>query len=1113
LENVRIYELAKELNTTSKRLIEKLAEIDINVKNHMSYLEGHEIEALYKHIGVISHSGEKKGDEQKNVSSFTPQTRTDQKRNEKKDVPRIIRTTEISHTSSGDGQKDNVETLKRSDNKYKDTDKKKNSGHQGSKSKNDYKSGKKYGGIKVNVASSGLRAGLVRETDTMIHQLLTKKLNTDKKDKDIKQSHDKDGKDLSGSKEGQASTQTTTQTTAQAIGAEVKTEAKTNVPSVQKQDTKAEVKSKEKQDKIEVKTKKETPVKEGKTEAKAEVKAEVKAEIKAKEEMKSETKTEVRDEIKGEIKSKDETRAESKPAEKTKHEVEVKSIKTDESKESKVSGVKSEESVKTQETETLVKQDDAKSVTVSDAENVPKVDKSKAKQDDKSISYQDNIVQTSGSKKRSGYNRNKNFVSEKKNVKTILMADIEEEERLEGKRDYQSKDFDKSIKREQKRDVSKSKSSSIKRKKFRPHNINLDSSIGVSKILQEDELFIDDLLENTKNVSKKAKKSSKTKKEKNVENNNLEEAKTTVENTAPETIKIGDTITVKDLAEKLKKTAADVIKKLMMMGLMVTVNQEIDFDTAAIVADEYGVKVEKEEVVTEEDLLFDEGEDDEAKLVPRPPVVVVMGHVDHGKTSLLDAIRKTNVTESEEGGITQHIGAYTVKINDRNITFLDTPGHEAFTAMRARGAQVTDIAVLVVAADDGVMPQTVEAINHAKAAGVTIIVAINKIDKPTANPERVKQQLSEYGLIPEEWGGKVTMVPVSAKRRENIDLLLEMILLTADIMELKANPDKRAKGTVIEAKLDRNKGPVATLLVQNGTLHVGDAILTGTIFGRIRAMSDDKGQNIKSAGPSTPVEILGLPEVPESGEAFYVVKDEKLAKSFAEKRKEQQREQHLKTTTRVSLEDLFNQIQEGNIKELNVIVKADVQGSVEAIKQSLEKLSNDEVKINIIHGGVGAVTETDVRLAEVSNAIIIGFNVRPAPNVKEVAEEAGVEIKLYRVIYDAINDIEAAIKGMLEPTLKEVILGHAEIRQIYKASGVGTIGGAYVLDGKISRNSNVRVLRDNIVIYEGKLASLRRFKDDVREVTQGYECGLVVEKFNDIKEGDIIEAYGMEEVN
>ncbi|MCX7746891.1 MAG: translation initiation factor IF-2 [Clostridia bacterium] len=578
-------------------------------------------------------------------------------------------------------------------------------------------------------------------------------------------------------------------------------------------------------------------------------------------------------------------------------------------------------------------------------------------------------------------------------------------------------------------------------------------------------------------------------------------------------ITIPESITVKDLSEALKKTSTEVIKKLMMgYGIMATLNHEVDFDTATLIADEFGVKTEKEVVVSEEDILFDDAEDKAADLESRPPVVVVMGHVDHGKTSLLDAIRSANVIESEAGGITQHIGAYMVKINNRNITFLDTPGHEAFTAMRARGAQVTDIAILVVAADDGVMPQTVEAINHAKAANVSIIVAVNKIDKPGANPDKVKQELTEYGLVAEEWGGDTIFVNVSAKKRENIDHLLEMVLLAADMLELKSNPNSQAKGTVVEAKLDKDRGPIATMLVQRGTLNVGDSIVTGTTVGRIRAMVDDKGHRIKKAGPSTPVEILGLPEVPEAGEIFYAITDEKVAKQLAEKRRLKQREQQLKSSAKVSLDDLFTQIKEGKVKDLNIIVKADVQGSVEAVKQSLEKLTNDEVRVKIIHGGVGAITEADVTLAMVSNAIIIGFNVRPGVNVSEAAKNAGVDLRLYRVIYNAIEDIQAAMKGLLDPTFKEVVQGHIEVRKIFKVSGIGTIGGGYVTDGKVFRNSEIRVVRDGIVIHEGKLASLKRFKDDAKEVAQGFECGLSVEKFNDIKEGDIIESFVMEEV-
>ena len=576
-------------------------------------------------------------------------------------------------------------------------------------------------------------------------------------------------------------------------------------------------------------------------------------------------------------------------------------------------------------------------------------------------------------------------------------------------------------------------------------------------------------------------------------------------------ITLGESVTVKELAEALKKTAAEIIKRLFLMGITATQNQELDFDTATIIADEFNVKVHKAVVVSQEDILFDDSEDDSENMISRPPVVVVMGHVDHGKTSLLDAIRSANIAEKEAGGITQHIGAYTVNLHGRDMTFLDTPGHEAFTAMRARGAQVTDIAILVVAADDGVMPQTVEAINHAKAAGVSIIVAINKIDRPNANPDRVKQELTEHGLLIEEWGGDVIAVPVSAKKHENIDQLLEMVLLTADILELKANPDKQAKGTVIEAQLDKNKGPVATLLVQRGTLRVGDAILSGSTFGRIRSMVNDKGRKIKEAGPSIPVEIFGLSDVPEAGDLFYAVTDEKVAKQLAEKRKDERHEKNI-GRAKISLDDLFSQIQQGNVKDLNLIVKADVQGSVEAIRQSMEKLSNDEVKVKVIHGAVGAVIEADVTLAEVSNAIIIGFNVRPAVNVTEMAQAAGVDMKLYRIIYDAIEDIQKAMKGMLAPTFKEVVNGHAEVRQLFKVSNVGTIGGTYVTDGKIIRSSDVRVVRDGIVVFEGKLASLKRFKDDAKEVASGYECGIMIERFNDIKEGDVIESFHMEEV-
>ncbi len=577
-------------------------------------------------------------------------------------------------------------------------------------------------------------------------------------------------------------------------------------------------------------------------------------------------------------------------------------------------------------------------------------------------------------------------------------------------------------------------------------------------------------------------------------------------------ITIEDPITVKDLAAEMKKTTADVIKKLLGYGVLATINNEIDFDTAFLIAGEFGITAKKKETVTEEDILFDDTEDTENELQPRPPVVVVMGHVDHGKTSLLDAVRQTNVIEGEAGGITQHIGAYKVKINDREITFLDTPGHEAFTSMRARGAQVTDIAILVVAANDGVMPQTVEAINHAKAAGIPIIVALNKIDVEGANPEKVKQELMKYELVPEEWGGDTIFVEISAKKKINIDTLLEMVLLVADMKELKANPNKQSKGTVIEARLDKARGPVVSMLVQRGTLDVGDTIVVGSTIGRIRAMTDDKGRKVKKAGPSTPVEITGLTEVPEAGDTFYEVKDEKTAKHLIERRKRTQREKSINATSRVTLNDLFDQIEKGHLKQLNLIVKADVQGSVEAVTQSLEKISNEEVQVKVIHSNVGGVTESDVTLAKVSNAIIIAFNVRPDPIAKDVAKKEEVEIKQYSVIYQAIEDVEAAMKGMLDPVYEEKVIGTAEIRQTFKVSSVGTIAGCYVLDGKVARNAGIRVIRDNVVIHDGKLISLKRFKDDAKEVTKGFECGLQIENYNDITEGDTLEVYIMEEV-
>ena len=706
-----------------------------------------------------------------------------------------------------------------------------------------------------------------------------------------------------------------------------------------------------------------------------------------------------------------------------------------------------------------------------------------------------------------GNNGNRRSMDEKsieKNIKDIMAVETIEKEPA---REY-NKAIDKQKENNRFNEVKTNKKSSKSRKNGQDGEINehklkgLKRADSLSNMFEESDGGMLDYYDLTTQRGKKGKK----KQTKELEGRNKQKIFKLEEITIPENI------TVKDFAAELKKTTAEVIKKLLGYGVMATINNEIDFDTASLIADEFGVKVNKKETITEEDILFDESEDKEEDLVTRPPVVVVMGHVDHGKTSLLDAVKKTNVIEGEAGGITQHIGAYKVKVNDREITFLDTPGHEAFTAMRARGAQITDIAILVVAANDGVMPQTVEAINHAKSAGIPIIVAINKIDLPDANIDRVKQELMAYELVPEEWGGDTIYVPISAKNHTNIDQLLEMVLLEADVLDLKANPNKQAKGVVIEARLDKNKGAIASMLVQRGTLDVGDTIVVGSSIGRIRSMTDEKGKKVKKAGPSTPVEIMGLTEVPQAGDTFYEVKDEKTAKHLIEKRKRQERENAINAGTKVTLDNLFSQMEEGNLKVLNLIVKADVQGSVEAIKQSMEKLSNEEVRVKVIHAAAGAVTETDVTLAKVSNAIIIAFNVRPMPTAKDMAEKEEVEIKQYSIIYQAIDDVQAAMKGMLAPKYQEKVIGNAEIRQIFKISNVGTIGGAYVLDGKLERNAGVRVLRDNVVIHEGKLASLKRFKDDAKEVSKGFECGIQIEKFNDIKEGDILEAYILEEI-
>ena len=711
---------------------------------------------------------------------------------------------------------------------------------------------------------------------------------------------------------------------------------------------------------------------------------------------------------------------------------------------------------------------------------------------------------------RNGYSRNGSRpLDEKgidKNIKDIMSVEIVEKE---SQRDYNSRSIDK----EKQNKFEENKASNTKKQTKSKKNGRFEEFDGgklkglkqvdkLSHMFDEQDGGMLDYYDLSSGRNKgNRKKNNKTEMQKESKQKIFELKEVT----------IPEKITVKDFAAELKKTSSEVIKKLFGLGIMATINNEIDFDTAFLVASEFGITANKKEVVNEEDILFDESEDSEEELEARPPVVVVMGHVDHGKTSLLDTIRRTNVIEGEAGGITQHIGAYKVNINDREITFLDTPGHEAFTSMRARGAQITDIAILVVAANDGVMPQTVEAINHAKAAEIPIIVAVNKIDLPDANVEKVKQELMQYELVSEEWGGDTIFVPISAKNNTNIDTLLEMVLLVADMQELKANPHKQSKGVVIEAKLDKSKGPIASVLVQRGTLDVGDTVVVGTSIGRIRAMKNDKGQNVKEAGPSTPVEIMGLTEVPEAGDTFYEVKNEKMAKHLIEKRRAKEREKMMNTSV-VTLNNLFEKMANDELKQLNLIVKADVQGSAEAVKQSLEKLSNDEVKVKVIHSVPGGINESDVQLAKAAGAIIIGFNVRPIGTAKEVADREGVEIKLYSIIYQAIEDVEAAMKGMLDPVFEEKIIGNAEVRQTFKVSNVGTIAGCFVIDGKVERNAGVRVIRDSVVIHEGKLASLKRFKDDVKEITKGFECGIQIENYNDIKEGDIIEAFVMEEV-
>lgn len=1053
---VRVYELAKELNTTSKRLMEKLAEININLKNHMSLLEDDQLEALYKHIGVKIKTDGSAGEQAQESEPAGGAQKTEPRR-ETKDIPRIIRKTEII-----------INTKKDDYDSYYDG----RTGHAGDAGayshKKDTRYGQKDSGFRVSTERSGLRPGFVRDSRADI---------------------------------GKVSRPVAKPEAKQEFRTDTKTNAaiplkKTEMP---KQDSRPDTKDaeaggtpvvgREKQEELQY------------TENHAENVAQSTPEMHRddKPSVPQGSKLPMTQEARPPVPRDDKplTQQEARPS----MPQGSKPPMAHEARPSMSQGgrppMRREDGPYAGGRERGTQQRSG-SAQGYQAGRGPDQDR-----------HQRSAPQSSGVQGSRPYDRGprRDFKpgmgTRPGEGRTGPRVDfLQPSETPPVRRDHKTdriKEQMKVEKREVKRDILKGIPDE-KDTKYNKLSITAEHK-RVSEVLSED-FVLQEFYDDTE--MRKRRKAVKPRKE--------EETKHIPPRAVLTEVSIPEAVTVKELAEILKKTSGEVMKKLITYGIMATINQIIDFDTASMVAEEYGIKAEKMVVVSEEDILFDDSDDRPEDLMPRPPIVVVMGHVDHGKTSLLDAIRKTNVTEQETGGITQHIGAYMAKINNRYITFLDTPGHEAFTAMRARGAKVTDIAVLVVAADDGVMPQTIEAINHAKAANVSIIVAINKIDKPGANPDKIKQDLTEYGLVSEEWGGDTIFVPVSAKQMQNIDTLLEMILLVADVLELKANPNRQAKGTVIEAKLDKARGPIATVLVQRGTLKVGDSIVTGTTLGRIRAMTDDKGIKVDSAGPSTPVEILGLPEVPEAGEIFYAVTDEKVARHLAEKRKLRHREEQLKSDARVSLDALFNQIKEGKVKDLNIIVKADVQGSVEALKQSLEKLSNDEVRVRIVHGGVGAVTESDVKLAEVSNAIIIGFNVRPAVNVMGIAENAGVDIRFYRIIYEAIDDIEAAMKGLLEPKFKEVTLGHAEVRQTFKVPSVGIVGGCHVIDGRISRNSNVRVVRNGIVVHEGKLASLKRFKDDVKEVVEGFECGMGIEKFNDIKEGDVIESFEMQEI-
>lgn len=1100
LDKIRVYELSKELNTTSKRLMEKLKEINIEVKNHMSLLNEGELKALYSHIGIVksdsvNHSEAGNSRDTKDIKVEKPVEKTsvpsNKQKKELKGTPRIIRKTEVI-IGDEKNEETNANKKKSSTNKQK---------------------GNRKNLVKRTDENSGLRMGFIRDKGMDY-------LKPSKPTEEVKMVPEKEVIKTEEVKE-----------------VKVSKEADKIVNKVEQKDAKSEVVPKIEKEATENKAKK---VEHTDKRPKGKFDDRNKDRVRTDNRSTYNKTTTDSDNKTGVNKTFNRQPNDTRPRTSDNRNDLSRNKDGNKTYSNNQSGTGNRTYSNNQGAgnKTYSNNQGTGNRTYSNNQGTGNKTYSNNQGGTGNRTYSNNQgtgnrpvgTKTFGNKPAGTGNKpfgnrpagsgNKSFGNKppvKKSLEIPPPADLSvikkeevSQQRSEARREFQNKVGAKDFSKDQRRETGAKPVVNGKDSRFNVQKkLILGEKKGVSEVLS-DNYVLDELLEGASD--KKVKKSRNRKGYYDSRSRVKEVPKREAIIEVLKLITVPESITVKELAERLKKTSAEIIKKLMALGIMATLNQELDHETAVIVATEYGVEVKKEIVISEEDILFDDSEDTETELEERPPVVVVMGHVDHGKTSLLDAIRETNVIEKEAGGITQHIGAYTVEVNDRIITFLDTPGHEAFTAMRARGAQVTDIAILVVAADDGIMPQTVEAINHAKAANVTVIVAINKIDKEGANPDRVKQDLTGYGLVPEEWGGDIICVPVSAKKRINIDQLLEMVLLSADVLELKASKNKQAKGTVIEARLDQTRGVLATLLVQRGTLKLGGTIVAGSTVGRIRAMVNDKGIRTDEAGPSTPVEVLGLPEVPEAGEVFYSVEDEKVARQLVEKRKQKTREQNINSSSRVSLDDLFNQIKEGKVKDLNIIIKADVQGSAEAVKQSLVKLSNDEVRVKIVHDGVGAITESDVTLAEVSNAIIIGFNVRPASNITDMAKKAGVDIKLYRVIYNAIEDIQSAMKGLLEPSYKEVVQGHAEIRQIFKVSGIGTIGGSYVTDGKIVRNSEVRIVRDGIVAHEGKLSSLKRFKDDAKEVASGYECGLSIEKYNDIREGDVVESFVMEEV-